>query len=115
MERVLGPVVRAKDPERTFLYLQLASLNSVALKTVKGDPVKWSPAELAATGVPVMFVVGEQDIICPPPLVRAMHEAVPGSRFEIIPGAGHSAYFEDHEAFNALLLDFLDGFAVGNR
>ena len=46
----------------------------------------------------------------PPPLVRAMHEAVPGSRFEIIPVAGHSSYFEAHEAFNAVLLDFLSTF-----
>ncbi len=112
VERVLGPRIREQDPAQTFLYLQIASFNSVALKTVKGAPVKWSPAELAATGIPVLFVVGEQDIICPPSLIRAMHEAVPGSRFQTIPGSGHSAYFEDPAAFNALLLDFLDGFAA---
>ena len=111
VERVLGPDIRQRSPEQTFLYLQIASFNSVALKTVKGEAVKWTPAELAASGVPVMFIVGEQDIICPPALVRALHEAVPGSRFEMIPVAGHSAYFEAHEAFNAVLLDFLDGFA----
>jgi 3-oxoadipate enol-lactonase len=110
VERVLGPEIRERSPEQAFLYLQIASFNSVALKTVKGEATKWTPAELAASGAPVMFVVGEQDIICPPPLVRAMHEAVPGSRFEIIPVAGHSSYFEAHEAFNAVLLDFLDTF-----
>jgi len=109
-ERVLGPEIRERSPEQTFLYLQIASFNSVALKTVKGEAVKWTPAELAASSVPVLFVVGERDIICPPPLVRAMHAAVPGSRFEIIPVAGHSAYFEAHEAFNAELLDFLGAF-----
>jgi 3-oxoadipate enol-lactonase len=109
-ERVLGPAIRRDDPERALLYQQLASFNSVTLKTVRGEAPQWSPAALAATGVPVMFVVGEQDVICPPSLVRVMHEAVPGSRFEVIPQAGHSAYFEAPEAFNAVLLDFLDGF-----
>jgi pimeloyl-ACP methyl ester carboxylesterase len=110
-ERVLGPTIRENDPERTFLYLQIASFNSVALKTVKGEPERWTPAQLAAAGAPVMFVVGERDIICPPRLVRAMHEGVPHSRFEIIPNAGHSAYFEAPQAFNARLVAFLDGFA----
>jgi 3-oxoadipate enol-lactonase len=110
-ERVLGPVIRERSPEQTFLYLQIASFNSVGLKTVKGEATQWTPAELAASGVPVMFVVGEHDVIFPPPLIRALHEAVPGSRLEMIPVAGHSAYFEAHEAFNAVLLDFLDGFA----
>jgi pimeloyl-ACP methyl ester carboxylesterase len=112
-ERVLGPVIRAEDPERTFLYLQIASFNSVSLKTVKGRPEPWSPAGLAAAKVPVLFVVGEHDVICPPDLIRVLHEAVPGSRMAVIPAAGHSAYFEAHAAFNACVLDYLAGLLAG--
>jgi len=111
-ERVLGPMIRATDPERTYLYLQIASFNSVTRKTLKGAMPKWSPDMLAATDVPVMFVAGEHDVLCPPRLVRVMHEAVPGSRFEVIAGAGHSAYFEEPAAFNALLLNYLDAFVT---
>jgi 3-oxoadipate enol-lactonase len=106
-QRVLGKTTLATDPEATLLYVQLASFNSVTLKTVKGAPTPWTPRDLAATGVPVMFVVGEEDVICPPHLVRVMHEQVPGSRYEIIPMAGHSAYFEKAGAFNEVLLDYL--------
>jgi pimeloyl-ACP methyl ester carboxylesterase len=106
-ERVLGPVIRAADPERTYLYLQIASFNSVTRKTLKGRQRQWTPQDLAATGRPVLFVAGEHDVLCPPRLLRLVHEAVPGSRFEVIAGAGHSAYFEAPEAFNPLLLDFL--------
>jgi pimeloyl-ACP methyl ester carboxylesterase len=113
-ERVLGPVIRATDPERTFLYLQIASFNSVTRKTLKGQMPRWSPEELAATKVPVLFVVGEHDVLCPPRLLRIAHELVPGSRFEVIGGAGHSAYFEASEAFNRLLLAWLDSFAVAS-
>jgi len=107
--RVLGATTLANDPERTLLYLQIASFNSVSLKTVKGSPTPWAPRDLAATGVPVLFVVGEEDVICPPPLVRAMHDQVPGSRYVEIPRAGHSAYFEQPQAFNTILLDYLGG------
>jgi pimeloyl-ACP methyl ester carboxylesterase len=108
VERVLGPVVRREDPERTLLYLQIASFNSVALKTVKGAMPNWSPAELAEAGTPILFFVGEDDIICPPPLMRAMHELVPGSRFVQMARAGHSAYFEAPSAFNEVVLEFLE-------
>ena len=107
-ERVLGPVIRATDPERTYLYLQIASFNSVTRKTLKGQTPKWTPAALAASGRPVLFVAGEHDVLCPPRLVRVLHELVPGSRYEEIPGAGHSAYFEAPELFNPLLLGFLE-------
>lgn len=107
-ERVLGPTVRKNDPERTLLYLQIASFNSVTLKTVKGAMPKWSPGELAATGAPMLVLVGEDDNICPPALMRAVHELMPGSRFAQIAGAGHSAYFELPGAFNEVVLGFLD-------
>jgi pimeloyl-ACP methyl ester carboxylesterase len=108
VERVLGPTIRASNPEQTYLYLQIASFNSVTRKTLKGQTPKWTPRALAAAARPVMFVAGEHDVLCPPRLVRVLHELVPGSRFEIIPGAGHSAYFEAPALFNRLLLSYLE-------
>jgi 3-oxoadipate enol-lactonase len=111
-ERVLGPAIRASDPERTYLYLQIASFNSVTRRTLKGQMEKWSPEALAGAGTPVMFVAGEHDVLCPPEMLRIVHQLVPGSRFEVIENAGHSAYFEAPEAFNRILLDFLGGFGA---
>lgn len=111
-KRVLGPTTLATDPEATLLYVQIASFNSVTLKTVKGTPTPWSPAELAASGVPVLFVVGDEDVLFPPEMIRAVHEQVPGSGFVLIHKAGHSAYFERADAFNQVLLDYLDGLAA---
>jgi pimeloyl-ACP methyl ester carboxylesterase len=106
-ERVLGATTLANDPERTLLYLQIASFNSVSLKTVKGTPAPWTPHELATAGVPVLFVVGEEDVICPPNFVRAMHQQVPGSKFIEIRQSGHSAYFERPDEFNRVVLEYL--------
>lgn len=106
-ERVLGKTTLATDPERTLLYLQIASFNSVTLKTVKGAPVIWSPAELGTTGVPVLYVVGEEDVICTPSLIRAAHGLTAGSAYAELPKSGHSAYFETPSAFNDVVLQFL--------
>ena len=38
-----------------------------------------------------------------------LHEALPGSRFEVIPRAGRVAMVDRPAVFNALLLDFLNG------
>ncbi len=104
---MLGETTLATDPERTLLYLQLASFNSVSLKTVKGAPTPWTPQDLAATGLPVLFIAGEEDVICPPELIRVLHAQVPGSDYVEIPLAGHSAYFEQADSFNRVLVDYL--------
>ena len=106
-ERVLGPNVRNNDPERTLLYLQIASFNSVTIRTVKGDFNKWRIEDLAATGKPVFFIVGEDDVLVPPHIIKTLHERTPGSRYCQIDGAGHSAYFEDPKAFNEVLMEYL--------
>ena len=74
---------------------------------MKGTPLPWSPAELAATAVPVLYLAGEEDVICTPALVRATHRLTPGSRYVELPKSGHSAYFETPSAFNEILLQFL--------
>lgn len=107
-ERVLGPVMRHDDPESTMLYLQIASFNSVNVRTLKGEMPRWTPARLSETGVPTLFLVGEHDVLFPPDAVFAAHELVGAtSSFALIEGAGHSAYFERPHAFNAHLGAFL--------
>ncbi|WP_229784416.1 alpha/beta fold hydrolase [Deinococcus radiotolerans] len=54
-----------------------------------------------------LIVWGERDILVPIALGQLLHEALPGSRFEVIPRAGHVAMVDRPAAFNAILLDFL--------
>jgi 3-oxoadipate enol-lactonase len=66
-------------------------------------------AELAALGKPTLVVRGENEA---PGLVQAsdgLAAAIPGARYEIIPGAAHSPAFETPEAFEGVVLDFLAG------
>ncbi len=63
---------------------------------------------LAALDVPTLVMVGEQDR----PFIRpseAMAAAVPGARLEVIPDAGHSPQFENADAWQRVMLEFLAG------
>ncbi|MEU6722480.1 alpha/beta fold hydrolase [Nonomuraea wenchangensis] len=66
-----------------------------------------STATLAGLKVPLLVVVGEEDDLTPPAEAKAMAEAVPGARLEVIPKAGHLSAVEQPEAFNAAVSEFL--------
>ncbi|UBV43789.1 alpha/beta fold hydrolase [Deinococcus taeanensis] len=54
-----------------------------------------------------LIIWGERDVLVPLELGRLLHEALPGSQFEVIPRAGHVVMVDDPRRFNALLLAFL--------
>lgn len=63
---------------------------------------------LKALNMPAMVVVGADDPGVPLPLAQELAAAIPGARLEVIPGAAHLSNMEQADAFNHLLLDFLD-------
>ena len=62
---------------------------------------------LGAIDVPTLVVVGEHDQPSPPEVGRAMHERISGSRFVVVPEAGHLTNLEAPDAFNRALADLL--------
>ncbi len=115
LERVLGPTFRRREPALSLLYAQLASFNMVNRKTLTGSIEPSSPEALARTGVPVMFLVGTEDVLFPPALVSAVRDLVPGARYREVPDGGHSVYFESPTAFNDAVFSFLDEVGIPGR
>jgi pimeloyl-ACP methyl ester carboxylesterase len=62
---------------------------------------------ILAKKVPTLFIVGEQDVLIPPPIIEEMHRQMPGSQLVKVPGAGHSVYFEKPADYNRILQEFL--------
>ncbi|GAA1858406.1 alpha/beta hydrolase [Pseudonocardia ailaonensis] len=58
-------------------------------------------------GMPTMLVWGGRDAIVPVAHAHRAHDAMPGSRLEIFPEAGHFPFHTDPERFTALLTEFL--------
>lgn len=105
-----------RNPERAHLYLEIGGLrrdpqaDPTQLIRTLGD-VTFSDSELAALQVPTLFVVGTDDDIFPPAWIADAAARVPGARVEQVDSAGHSPYFEQPDAWNALVLDFWSGLA----
>ncbi len=96
-ERALSPRFRREHPELALLYRQIGRLNPPRPRDFLAIPAGYrgsTARRLAESGVPVLFLVGELDTVTPPHIVELAHRNVPGSRFVVIPNAGHSAYFE---------------------
>lgn len=110
-QRAVSPRLRRERPDLAYLYRLIGGLNPPRprdfLAPIPGYTGS-SAQRLAELDIPILFLVGEDDSITPPHVVRLSHEQVPGSQFDIIEGAGHSAYFERAEAFNRRVARFLD-------
>jgi pimeloyl-ACP methyl ester carboxylesterase len=61
---------------------------------------------LAAISHPTLVVCGTADAITPPFHARQIHEAIAGSRLELVEGAGHMIMLERAELLHGLIHDF---------
>jgi 3-oxoadipate enol-lactonase len=106
--RVLGPKTRERHPDMALLYTQLASFNAYSVGNMPGEFAGVEVAALASTNVPILYVVGSDDILYPPDCIRRVQALVRNSKLVEIPAVGHSAYFEDFTTFNRHLAAFLE-------
>jgi pimeloyl-ACP methyl ester carboxylesterase len=63
----------------------------------------------AALRCPVLFVLGERDLMTPPKAAAALIAAIPGARVVRIPGCGHSVQVEAPDELREALADWLRG------
>jgi pimeloyl-ACP methyl ester carboxylesterase len=57
--------------------------------------------------VPTLLVAGEHDRNAPPPMMKAMADAIAGSTYIVMKGVGHLQNLEAPDDFDGLLLNFL--------
>jgi 3-oxoadipate enol-lactonase len=110
-QRAVSPRLRREQPHLAYLYQLIGRLNPPRPRDFLAPIPNYrgSSAEaLAGLGIPILFLVGSEDTITPPEIVRMAHENVPGSQFDVIERAGHSAYFERAGAFNDRVARFLE-------
>ena len=102
----------AEQPALHLLYRHIddmnAQLDKEAIRARLFAIRTRAPEELAAIGCPVLFIVGDEDVVIPPFAADAIAAVVPGARAVHIADAGHSAYFERAQVFNRHVAEFLD-------
>jgi 3-oxoadipate enol-lactonase len=107
----VAPSFATRRPDLAYLTMSMARLNPArtgprgldAYEEMRTRP----PGDYRDVRVPTIFIVGDQDALTFPSLIEATAAAIPGARVATIAGAGHSPYFEQAEAFNAVLEAFL--------
>lgn len=104
----LGPSYRAANAEGTVQWLELErAARRKDAPTLPKTQNRLTYAALAGLVPPVLFLTGDADLYMPPPVLRLIASKVPGSRSLVIAECGHSAYWEQPEAFNRAVLGFL--------
>ncbi len=63
--------------------------------------------DLNGIDCPTLVIAGETDPYCPPRASEKIAQAIPGSKLEIVPRAGHCLHWEACDATNRLIHDFL--------
>lgn len=56
--------------------------------------------------VPVLLIWGDADKRSPLSVANQMHDAIPGSKLEVISGAGHDSNLEKPDQFNTIVSKF---------
>lgn len=106
-ELELSKVYRDSNPEgtrrwdeirqraQTFGVAPRAQTNEVTLKAI------------AETRVPILLIAGEYDQLLTPQMLETVAAHLPNAEPHVIRNAGHQVHWEQPEAFNTLVLDFL--------
>lgn len=107
---MVGKATREKCPEvaeQVHAMLASAPVDGIvgALEAMMARPD--STPTLAELDVPTLVIVGEDDALAPVRESAVMHDAIRGSRLEVLAGAGHVSNFERPAAFNHVLSEFL--------
>ena len=103
------PNLRDRDPALAFLYDEIMTLNPPLNQELLREMAALAPDPevVANLAVPLLWIVGADDPLMPPKVIRAAHEHVPGSSYYEAPETGHSVYFERPVEFNMQLNSFL--------
>jgi len=114
LQRAVGENYEQTNPEMYYLYRRIRSINPPRprdfltfrpnQKNYKGTTAD----RLREGGWPILWIVGEKDRIVPAELIRISHSLTPKSDIQVVPNAGHSAYFERPQIWNNHVKKFID-------
>ena len=105
--REVGPSYRWANLGGLAAWVELEHGNRpVNVVHAAGVEVSW--ADIESRTFPTLLIAGDADLYAPPSMYRYLHSRVPASELHVVPEAGHSVYWEQPDAFNQLVLDFLD-------
>jgi 3-oxoadipate enol-lactonase len=99
---------RKRDPQRACLYQAINDFTTTAppISNIMHPEVFLNEAQLAAFSVPTLIISSDFDTLFPRALLEASAQKI-GAETAHVKDSGHSSYFEQPEAFNAIVAEYL--------
>ncbi len=101
----LGPSYRAANPSGAAEWKMRQDRSGKRTPVRLHNKFTWET--LAALKIRTLLVTGDADLWIPPVMLRRVGDKIPNSKVLIMREAGHSPHWEQPEAFNAAMLDFI--------
>jgi pimeloyl-ACP methyl ester carboxylesterase len=103
----IGPSYRAGNPEGVAAWeaLEHDSWQGGEVRQQVATPITF--ARMNASNVPILLITGDADLMMPPSRLRHVGRNVPRCELVFVAEAGHSLHWEQPEAFNHAILDFM--------
>lgn len=106
--REVGPSYRIAYPEGVEEWIRMEHQSTEGRPRTNQTPVNnltWEA--IGRITVPTLMFTGDADMYMPPPQMRLYASKMRSCETAVIAEAGHSAYWEQPEAFNQLVLNFI--------
>ena len=106
--REIGPSYRAANPEGTQRWIELERMSRPEGPPAPAQPMRnrVTFALLDTIAAPTLLLTGDADLYAPPPVMQMFKARLRNAESIVVPGAGHSVYWEQPEIFNRALLAF---------
>jgi pimeloyl-ACP methyl ester carboxylesterase len=101
----LGPSYRAANPVGVAEWKKLNERSGKRTPVRLRNKITWDT--LAKLKVPTLLVTGDADLWIPPYLLRQVAEKIPNSKVVVVEDSGHGVQWEQPQAFNDAVLNFI--------
>jgi len=101
----LGPSYRAANPAGVAEWKRRHERAGTGSPVRLRNRITWTV--LADLKVPTLLMTGDADLWIPPSVLRQVGEKIPNSTVVIVPDSGHAVQWEQPEAFNRGVLEFI--------
>lgn len=107
--REVSPSYRAANPDGTARWIALEKMSRPGGAGAAAQPLKNTItfAALESIRVPTLLLTGDADMFAPPPVLKMFAMHIRQAETVIVPEAGHSTYWEQPDAFNRAVLNFI--------
>jgi pimeloyl-ACP methyl ester carboxylesterase len=105
--RELGPSYRGANPDGFRLWVELERKSQVGDGSRQRLANRVTEASLGDLEVPALVISGDADLSTPPSIARMIAARLRNGELVVVSESGHSVYWEQPEAFNRAVLDFI--------